>query len=106
MLAHAAAASAAQRADEEQRKPWQAREDGVERDPVGRPVGGENLADQILARHRSPAARVAGLRAVVAHEEVIALRDVPRVALAVAPVRLDVGLIELLAVDVDGAAAL
>ena len=38
---------------------------------VRRPVGREDLADQVLARHRPPLARVAGLRAVVAHHEVL-----------------------------------
>src|SRR4029453_430297 len=79
----------------------------AKRDPTWRPVGGEDRPDQVLARHASPAARVAGLAAVVAHEEVLALRHLPAL-LAVGhvlapPLRRDVGPLQLLAVDPDEA---
>src|SRR5581483_501689 len=74
----------------------------LNRDPRGRPVGRDHLADQVPARDRAPLARVAGAVPVVAHHEVLPLRDLPRrVAERVAPVRLHVRLVELLAVDVD-----
>src|SRR5580765_2833778 len=79
----------------------------AERDPVRWPVGREDRADQILARNRAPAARVAGLAAVVAHEEVLAGRDVPGLprvlGVLLAPVGRDVGLAQLVVVDVDEA---
>src|SRR6266566_8175530 len=76
-------------------------------DAAGRPVLEEDLADQIRPRYRAPAARVAGLPAVVAHEEVHALRHAP----AAVPVLhvvlpspgLHVRLVELLPVDPDEA---
>src|SRR6266566_2771804 len=77
-------------------------------DSLRRPVDGEDLADDVLARHRAPLARVARLDAVVAHEEVHAGGDVVRlrlaedVALRVPPVLLHVRLDQLVAVDVDG----
>src|SRR5690242_372198 len=77
----------------------------AEGDPARRPVGHEDRPDQILARHRPEAAGVAGLAAVVAHEEVVALRHAPALAreLRVLPaaVRRDVRLVEPAAVDVD-----
>ncbi len=73
-----------------------------ERDPVRRPVGHEDLADEVLARHASPDAGVARRGAVVAHHEVLALRDAEGLLRAdVAPVVLDVRLLEPLPVDVD-----
>src|SRR5215470_11968197 len=103
MLAHAGAPSAAQRHGGQEAQERQALEDRVKRDPVRRPVGGEHLADQVLARHGAPAPRVARLAAVVAHEEVVALRHDPGPGRGVArtAVGLDVGLVQLLAVDVD-----
>src|SRR5579862_854956 len=58
-------------------------EDRHDRDPRRRPVRRDHLADQVLARHRAPLARVARLAAVVAHEEVLALRHDPLVVLVV-----------------------
>src|SRR5512141_2700741 len=49
----------------------------AQRDPLRRPVGRDDRPDQVLARHAAPPPRVAGLAAVVAHEEVLALRHVP-----------------------------
>src|SRR2546430_5312941 len=49
----------------------------AEANSVGRPVDEEHDPDQLVPRHRAPRAGVAGLRAVVAHHEVRALRDVP-----------------------------
>src|SRR5580765_7066770 len=73
-------------------------------DALRRPVDGEHLSDDVLPRHRAPAARVARRDAVVAHHEVVVLRDLPRrVRLEVAAVALDVRLVQLLAVDVDEA---
>src|SRR6476619_1113638 len=74
-----------------------------EPDPVRWPVDGEDLADQVAARHRPPLARVAGLRAVVAHHEVLAVGDRPlRIRRAGVPaVVLHVRLDQLLAIDVD-----
>src|SRR5436309_4410275 len=85
----------------QQAQPRSAGEDGVERDPVRRPVRGEDLPDQVPARNRPPTARVAGLRTVVAHEEVLALRHVPVAGLVVAAAGPDVGLVQLLSVDGD-----
>ncbi len=68
----------------------------------------KTLPMRFSARHRSPHARVARLRAVVAHDEVVACRHAERLlGPDVAPVVLDVGLVEPLPVDVDvrGAAA-
>src|SRR5215204_4931573 len=76
------------------------------RNPVRRPVRGEDLADQVLPRHRPARARVARLRAVVAHHEVLPGRHLERLRPAgIAPVRLDVRLLEPLAVDEDVARA-
>src|SRR2546423_15559773 len=85
-------------------------------DPARRPVGGEDLADQVLAGTEAPAAGVAGRAAVVSHHQVVVLRDalvrVPRRdfgqghALVATTVRLDVRLDQLPAVDVDVAVAL
>src|SRR6478672_234133 len=74
-----------------------------EPDSVRWPVDGEDLADQVAARHRPPLARVARLRAVVAHHEVLALRDrsLGIRGTGVAPVVLYIRLNQLLAVDVD-----
>src|ERR671930_2475505 len=104
MLAQVGTPSATQRDDEEQPQPRRPRNDRVERDPVRRPIRCEDLSDQILARNGAPAPRVARLRAVVAHEEVLALGDVPGAGLVVAAAGPDVGLAQLLAVDEDGAA--
>src|SRR6266702_1784839 len=71
----------------------------AEPDPVRRPVDEEHRADQVPPRHRAPLARVAGLRPVVPHEEVVALRDPPVSRPVVAPVLLDVGLLERRPVD-------
>src|SRR5581483_12019185 len=77
------------------------------RDAVRRPVGGDHLSDQILPGHRAPGAGVAGARPVVAHHEVLALRNVDRAERpVVAPARLDVRLVQLLPVDVDVAVLL
>src|SRR4051812_46262954 len=77
-------------------------ENSADRNPVGGPIRREHLPDQVLPRHRPPLARVARLRAVVAHHEVLPLRDVVRLrASRVTAVRLDVRLVELLAVDED-----
>src|SRR5262245_64656712 len=74
----------------------------AKRNPQGRPVGHEDLADDVLARHGTPHARVARLRPVVAHDEVAAHRDLERLlGPDVAAVVLDVGLVEPLAVDID-----
>src|SRR5207244_4564760 len=76
-------------------------------DSIRRPVDREDLADQVLARHRPPLARVARRTAVVAHHEVVALWDAPRRLRArVAAVGLDVRLLQPLAVDVDVAGPL
>ena len=75
---------------------------------VRRPVGREDLADHVLARHGAPLPGVARLRAVVAHHEVLALRTwyVRGGRVSRRRVR-DVRLVELAAVDVDvGQAAL
>src|SRR6266511_2921741 len=103
MLAHPGAPSATQRDDEQEAEQRRPRQDRVEREPVGRPVGGEDLPDQVLARDGAPAARVARLAAVVAHEEVVALLDLPRAGGGVveAAVLLDVRLGEPSAVDED-----
>src|SRR4029077_576740 len=108
MLAHAAALSTTQRGDEQEAEPRGGREDRVQRDAVRRPVGREDLADQVLARDGAPAARIARLPTVVAHEEVRALVNLPRARRRVvqAPVGLDVRLVQLLAVDVDEPALL
>src|SRR5215203_7100470 len=77
-------------------------EKSADRNPVGRPVGGEDLPDQVLARHRSPLARVARLRAVVAHHEVLPLRDVERLGRpSVTPLALDVRLVQPPPIDED-----
>src|SRR5439155_23793544 len=47
----------------------------ADRDPRGRPVGREDLADQVLFRDAPPLARVARRVAVVAHHEVVPRRD-------------------------------
>src|SRR5258706_8804137 len=73
-----------------------------------RPVDEEHLADQVRAWHRAPDPRIARRRPIVAHEEVVALRDLgprPR-RLVVAPVGLDVRLLQLRTVDVHKAVAL
>src|SRR2546423_11801114 len=63
--------------------------------------------DDVRAGHNAPYARVAGLGAVVAHHEVGVGRDVDwRLGLEVAPVELDVRLLQRLAADVDGAVLL
>src|SRR5436305_9598268 len=79
----------------------------ADRHAPGRPVGGEDLADQVSVRHRPPRPRVAGGDAVVTHHEVLLLAEPHRRDRArVTPLGADVGLVESLAVDVDIAAAL
>src|SRR4051794_35893775 len=51
-------------------------------DALRRPVGDDGLADDPLAGHRAPEARVVGVAAVVAHQEVRALRDGDRLEVA------------------------
>src|SRR5580765_1079512 len=79
----------------------------AERDSVRRPVGREHGPDQVLARHGTPAPRVARVAAVVAHEEVLPDRHAPALlavgGVAVAPLLLDVRLVQLLVVDQDEA---
>src|SRR6187397_2520282 len=79
----------------------------AKRDPSWRPIRGEHGPDQVIPRDRSPPARVAGLAAVVAHEEVVALGHAPGLLavldVLVAALGRDVGLVELLAVDPDEA---
>src|SRR5512133_2464799 len=79
----------------------------AEADSVRRPVGGEDRANQVLARHRAPAPRVARVAAVVAHEEIVAGRHAPGLLpvgdVALASLLLDVRLVELLVVDPDEA---
>src|SRR4051794_26408506 len=50
----------------------------LEPDALRWPVDREDLADDVLARHRAPPAGVARRRAVVAHEEVPAAGDLQR----------------------------
>src|SRR4249919_401540 len=74
----------------------------AERNPLGRPVGHEDLADDVPGRNRAPDTRVARLRAIVAHDEVVAERYAVRLGgTDVAAVLLDVRLVEPLPVDVD-----
>src|SRR5439155_3508399 len=77
----------------------EARPDRVEGDPVRRPIGHENLADDVLPRHGPPCARVAGRSSVVAHEEIHARPHAPGSLPAAGPARLDVRLLDRLAVD-------
>src|SRR5438552_12324357 len=94
-------------ADPDQRQQSERRRRADERDPVRRPVDEEDLADDLAPGDRPPATRVAGRGAVVAHPEVVPLRDSPGgLRLGVPAVRLDVALGELLAVDVDVSVAL
>src|SRR5712691_5361109 len=85
--------------------------ESMERNAVRGPVGHEDLADDVLARNRSPEARVARLRAVVAHHEVLALRhreDSPVRGVRRrrrAARRFDVRLVQLATVDEDVAVA-
>src|ERR671933_2507833 len=79
----------------------------MDRDAVRRPVREEDLADQKLPGHGAPDAGVAGGLPVVAHHEVAVLPDLERLLrLVVAPVGLDVRLLQAPPVDVDEAAAL
>src|SRR2546423_1640532 len=79
----------------------------MNRDPGRRPIGKKDLADQVLAGDGPPDARVARRGAVVAHEEVAVLRDrLRRLRVVVAPLGLDVRLVQLLPVDVDEAVSL
>ena len=75
----------------------------MEADAVRRPVRRENLADEVLARHRPPLPRVTGLGAVVAHHEVVPLRDRQRPELGAgqAAFGFQIGLLQSPAVDVD-----
>src|SRR3954453_16174577 len=76
----------------------------AERDPVRRPVGHDHRPDQVLARDRAPHARVARVAAVVAHHEVLTLRDVPLAGRAPAAAELHVLLLDQLPVDSQPAA--
>src|SRR5687768_7489632 len=68
----------------------------AERYPVGWPVRREDLADEVVAGNRPPLARVARLRAVVAHHEVARSGHLDRPELlARAPDGVDVRLFEL-----------
>src|SRR5580765_5251371 len=79
----------------------------LEADAPGWPVDREDGADQVLPRNGAPAARVAGRGAVVAEHQVLVGRDgLLRNRLGVAPIRLDVRLVQLLAVQVDEAVLL
>src|SRR5581483_1893321 len=74
---------------------------------VWRPVDEVDRPDQARARNRAPDAGVARVQPVVAHEEVLTLRHArPGVRLVVAQLRIDVRLLEELAVDVDVAVPL
>src|SRR5665647_1607602 len=88
------AESLAFRAKTNVKKRWRRRL--VEGEPVGRPVGHEDLADQVPARDRAPLTRVARCAAVVAHEEVLGLGHVPLAIVVTASRRLDVVLAQLL----------
>src|SRR5579884_1984407 len=78
----------------------------VERDSVRRPVRHEDRADEARPRHAAPGARVAGVLAVVADEEVVVLRHVPRAGRRVAELPVRVVLLQRPAVDRDHAAVL
>src|SRR6266545_7258952 len=76
-------------------------------DALRRPVDGEDRPDQVLARDGPPAARIARGGAVVAEHDVLVLRNgLLGERVRVAPLLLDVGLVELLPVDVDVAVLL
>src|SRR4051812_44514786 len=51
------------------------RSGSVKRNPARWPVGGENAADQVLLRDEAPGPGVAGRLPVVAHHQVVVLRD-------------------------------
>src|SRR5260370_17324997 len=75
--------------------------------PARRPVGDEDRSDEVAARDGAPGPGVTRVRPVVAQEEVVIGGDPrPRSTLVVAQLRVDVRLLELLAVDEDGAVAL
>src|SRR6266508_2500521 len=63
----------------------EARDKSAEADALRRPVDREHLADDVLARHGAPDARIAGRRAVVAHHEVVARVDLDRVVVHEVP---------------------
>ena len=74
----------------------------TQRNPLRRPVGHEDLADEVVLGHGAPHARVARLRAIVTHDEVAAGGHAVGVLGAdVAAIVLDVRLLEPLSVDVD-----
>ena len=74
------------------------------RQACGWPVRERHRPDQALARHCPPRARVTGVSAVVAEEEVVPGPDARPTAVARTPERrIDVGLAEPLSVDQDGA---
>src|SRR5919108_2047545 len=75
-------------------------------DPLRRPIDRKYRPDQVFPRHRPPLSAVAGLRAVVAHHEVLAHRDVCGEVTPTAPLRLDVRLLEALAVHPEDAVSL
>jgi ATP-dependent Clp protease, protease subunit len=76
-------------------------------EPAGRrPVGEQHGPDEARLGHGSPHAGVAGVHSVVAHEEVPAGRHLPRVRDRVPQFRIDVRLVERLAVDRDVAVPL
>src|SRR5262245_51544868 len=75
-------------------------------DSLGRPVDGEDLADEAVPRDGSPHPAVAGRRPVVAHHEVLALGNAPCpdvVRVLPLPLRVEIALVEPLAVQVDDA---
>src|SRR5918999_3335368 len=89
----------------ERRALWAA-ENLAEADPLRRPVDCENLADDVLARNRAPDPTVARLAAIVAHHEVLTVRDgAPREGVVVPLSLVEVRLLERLPVDHDDAVA-
>ena len=77
------------------------------RTAAGRPVREHHRADQVAARHGSPDAGVARVDPVVAEHEVVARRNAwPPVGFVTSKRRIDVGLDETVAIDVDGPVAL
>src|SRR5262249_22769421 len=76
------------------------------REPGQWPVGKQHWADEVLARHGAPGARIARMNAVVAEEEVVARTNArPRSIFSAAECRVDVRLCQSVAVDEDVAAA-
>src|SRR4029453_11570051 len=75
----------------------------AEADSLRRPVDREHLADDVRPRDGAPVAAVARLPAVVAHHEVVVVRDLLLGEVAPVAHAVQVRLVELLAVDVDEA---